>query len=131
MSSSAAQSAESAIRALDTKFMANAAAGDARTLVDDFYAEDAQLLPPGSPIVAGKEAIHRMWQATLHVAGDLKLDTQQIEVCGDLAYAVGQYSMKSRVPGQAETEQKGKYLVVYRRSDGDWKAVADMFSPNS
>jgi ketosteroid isomerase-like protein len=62
---------------------------------------------------------------------DLTLDTTSIEVCGDMAYGIGQFRMAVEPPGGPRSEQAGKYLVVYRKQpDSTWKAVADMFNAN-
>jgi ketosteroid isomerase-like protein len=118
------------IRAMDEEFMRNAEAGNAQALVEAFYAEDARVLPPNHPVVGGKSAIREFFgSGLLPVLKSLKLDTTHIEISGDLAYAVGNYSMKMRAEGGGETADKGKYVVVYRRQSGsEWRAVADMFS---
>ena len=116
-----------AIRAMDTEFVANVRAGNVERLVSAFYADDARVLPPNSPPVEGKAAIIALWKTVLAsgVSG-LDLNTTHVEASGDLAYGVGAYHMK-----MGESETAGKYVVVYRRRGGQWRAVADMFSPNS
>ena len=121
------------LRRMDAGFMANAKLGDAGILVESFYAEDACVLPPGREIVRGRRALVRMWKGII-AAGlkDLALNTTEIDVHGDLAYGIGQYHMTVEPVGGARAEEAGKYLVVYKKqTDGAWKAVADMFSPNS
>ncbi len=118
---------QSVIQAMDREFMANLEAKDVVKLVESFYAEDARLLPPNHPPVEGRKAILEMWKGFL--AGGVKslaLNTTYIELSGNLAYGVGQYTL------HAEGEQQGKYIVVYRRDrSGTWRAVADMFSSNA
>ncbi len=112
--------------------MANVKAKDAARLVDAFYADDARVLPPGHPPVNGKAAAREFWQGVLASGvSALDLDTTHIEVSGDLAYGVGSFVMHVQKAGSAPAEQRGKYVVVYRREPaGGWKAVADMFSSN-
>ncbi len=119
------------IRAMDQEFSANVRARDAACLVDAFYAEDARVMPPNQPVVQGKAAIQELWKGIL-MSGvlSLTLDTTHIEVSGDLAYGVGTYVMTQERQGGPPGEQHGKYVVVYRRRQGDWKAVVDMFSSN-
>ncbi|MBZ5583834.1 MAG: DUF4440 domain-containing protein [Acidobacteriia bacterium] len=113
--------------------MTHARRGDAQRLVDSFYSEDACLLPPNRDIVRGAASIVRMWKGV--IAGgmkDLTLDTTEFDVHGDMAYGIGRFQMVVEPPGSRRTEQSGKYLVVYKKQPGGaWKAVADMFSPNS
>ena len=121
------------LRRMDEEFGSNAKTGNAQLLVERFYAEDACLLPPNREAVRGSRAITQVWKGVI-AAGlkDIRLETTQFDVHGDMAYGIGMYHMTVEVPGGPRTEQIGKYLVVYRRMpNGDWKAVADMFSPNS
>ena len=116
------------IRAMDAEFVRNANARNVDALVQGFYADDAQLLPPNAAKVSGKQAIIDFWKAFIGAgASDVSLDTTDISASGDLAYGVGRYKFK-----MAGAPQEGKYVVVYRKQqDGRYKAVADMFSSNS
>jgi ketosteroid isomerase-like protein len=122
------QDAARQIQALDAEFMRLANAKDAAALTDTFYAEDAKLLPPNSPIVQGKAAIREFWTAFMQIAGnDIKIDSYEISVAGDLAYCVGRYS--GTLNGAHQT---GKYVVVYgRQGDGSYKAIADIFNADA
>jgi ketosteroid isomerase-like protein len=93
-----------------------------------FYADDAQLLAPGAPLIRGKAAIRDFWTAFLLVAGpEVTLDSQTIEASGDLAYGVGRY--EAEIGG---ARQQGKFVVVYRRqADGGYKAIADIFNADA
>ena len=116
------------IRAMDAEFVQNANAGNADALVQAFYADDAQLLPPNAPKISGKVAIAEFWRGIIKAgASDVSLDTTEVSTSGDLAYGVGKYKFK-----MAGAPQEGKYVVVYRKQqNGRYKAVVDMFSSNS
>jgi uncharacterized protein (TIGR02246 family) len=118
------------LRALDEEFVRNANAGDAGKLVSGFYTEDATLLPPNAPLVRGADNIRGFWQGVLDAgAGDVTLETTQVDASGDLAYGVGRYSFTMPAEGGERGRDRGKYLVVFRRqADGSWRCVADMFS---
>ena len=118
------------IRAMDAEFVRNVAAGDAEALVNAFYAEDAEVLPPHAPLLSGREAILAFWKGGLLAAGaQVSLDTRRIEESGDLAYGSGVYTLTMPAPGGGTTTDKGKYVVVYRRqANGEWRAVADIFN---
>ncbi len=119
------------IRAMDEQFVRNVKANDANRLVEDFYAEDARLMPPNQPVLQGKAAIRGLWSAFLPAIVEMTLDTTHVDASGDLAYGVGQYTMKLTPPGGQPSEDRGKYTVVYRRQpDRSWRAVVDMFSSN-
>jgi len=127
-SSAALADAARQLRALDAEFVRLANAGDAKALVEAFYAEDAQLLPPNAPKAVGRAAITQFWKTFIDAgAKDVRLDTTDIQASGDLAYAVGKYTLT-----MAGQQHEGKYLAVYRRgSDGRYQAVVDTFSANA
>lgn len=117
--------AQNAIRQLDADFMKAANGKDAAGLVNRFYADNAVLLPPGSPAVEGRGAIQKFFQGFIDAgATNVTLDTTTIESSGDLAYGRGRVTFS--MGGKTEV---GKYVVVYRRqSDGSWRAIADIFN---
>jgi ketosteroid isomerase-like protein len=116
------------VQDLEAAFVRNANAGNAAAVVEEFYAEDAQLLPPNSPIVKGKAAIRDFWTGIIAAgAGDVTLETLEVAASGDLIYNTGHYGFS--LGGDRHI---GKYVVVYRRqADGGFKAVVDSFSPNA
>jgi uncharacterized protein (TIGR02246 family) len=125
---SGASAAAQEIRTLDAAFMKLANERDAAALTEVFYAEDAQLLPPGAPAMRGRAAIREFWTAFMQVAAnDVTLDTHTVEAAGDLAYGVGRYSHV-----MDGVRHHGKYVVVYRRqANGGYKAIADIFNADA
>ena len=121
---------QSALRAMDEEFVRNANRKDAAALVAGFYAEDATLLPPNAPMISGAAAIRDFWTSVINAgAADVSLNTTKLEVSGDLAYGIGNYSFTLPAATGERTRDDGSYMVVYRRQpDGSWKVVADMFS---
>jgi ketosteroid isomerase-like protein len=73
------------------------------------------------------------WKATLDGPVEtITLDTTHIDVLGDLAYGFGTNAILLTAAGEAPREEKGKYVVVYRRQPaGDWKIVVDSYSSNA
>jgi ketosteroid isomerase-like protein len=117
----------SAVRALDAAFITHANNRDAAALTSAFYADDAVLLPPNSPIVRGAAAIQAFWQAFLDQGvTDAVIETVDLSESGDLAYGIGSYSYAVPSAGVTDT---GKFLIVLgRQADGAWKAIADQFN---
>ena len=113
------------LRDMDEEFMRNVRARDVNRLVEQFYADDARLLPPGQPELSGKPAILQAWTAFFSGGLEsLELDTQHTEASGDLAYGTGTYRLTMN-----GVLSRGKYVVVYRRRpDGSYRAVADIFN---
>jgi len=129
-STAARQETAQTIRAMDEEFVRNVNSANLGALVSAFYAENAELLPPGAPLMGGHAAIREFWRgmvsAGLHVS---VLETKRIEESGDLAYGCGVYELTLSPPGGGTVSDKGKYVVVYgRQPDGTWKAVADIFN---
>ena len=72
---------EAAIREFENAANAKNAAGLAA-----FYAEDATLLPPGSPLIKGRSSIQAFWDGFIKAgASDPKLQVVHVESSGDLA----------------------------------------------
>ena len=119
----------SIILAMDQEFVRNVEAKNAEQLVNAFYAEDAQVFPPGQPLVSGHQAIKQLWGAFVPLLKQILLTTTRIEVSGELAYGTGTYEMTLSQPDGSTVEDRGKYVVVYRRQpDGSYRAVADIFN---
>jgi ketosteroid isomerase-like protein len=53
----------SIIHAMDEEFMRLLTAGELKQLTANFYAEDAQFLPPNLPAFVGRPAIQQAWKA--------------------------------------------------------------------
>jgi uncharacterized protein (TIGR02246 family) len=95
-----------------------------------YYADDASYLPPGAPIVVGKDAIRKAWANFLAIPGiTLKTTTKKVDVgrSGDLAYEIGAWDMTLNDKDGKPVNSKGKYVVVWKKQpSGEWKAVLDM-----
>jgi uncharacterized protein (TIGR02246 family) len=98
-----------------------------------FYTDDATLMPPGSPMVEGRDGIRAFWQAFLDAgASDPKLRIVKVRVAGETAYEIGTWEANMPGPQGGVARTSGKYLVVWQRqSDGSVKMVADIFNANS
>ena len=122
------QDAGRIVQDLEANFVRLANTGDAVAMTNAFYAEDAQLLPPNSPIVKGISAIRDFWSGVIAAgASDVTLETLDVAASGDLIYNTGHYGYNL-----GADRHIGKYVVVYRRqADGGYKAVVDSFSPNA
>jgi uncharacterized protein (TIGR02246 family) len=113
------EDAERAIRQASDQVERCARAGDAEGMLRA-YADDAWVIPPGQPMVRGREQVGALLRAAVAGGGlDLAIETLSIQALGDLAYRVGRY----RMGGAA-----GRFLGVWRReADGAWRCVAEMF----
>ena len=95
----------------------------------DLYAADALVLRPNVPAVRGAAAIREFFFAALDAGlGEVELEPMRVEVFGDLAYEAGRCKMLIPVAISKRREERGKYLVIFARQAGDWKAIADCWS---
>lgn len=96
------------------------------------YTDDASVLIPNMPILAGKDAIRSGLKPMMSDPNfALTFEATKVDAAksGDLGYTQGTYSMTISNPKtKAPMTEKGKYLTVYRKqADGTWKAVEDTF----
>ncbi len=95
-----------------------------------FYAPDGRFLVPNAPIAEGHEEIAAMWDVLLQLPNAaLSFGPTVIEVAqaGDMAYDLGTYSLNHDGPS-GRVDDRGKYVVVWKRVDGEWKAAADILN---
>jgi uncharacterized protein (TIGR02246 family) len=120
---------ESAIREIEIEAR-NAAAGRDLERYLCFYADDASLFWPGTPLVTGKDAIRELMNAFFAMPSfSLSFHTLKVQVSqsGDLAYSYGINTVTFTDPNGNAVSDKGKYLTVYRKQqDGTWKVTADI-----
>lgn len=92
---------------------------DARALAA-LYLDDAQILAPNLEIVRGRLAIEEFWRSEL-AASTLRQTSKVLEVedHGGVAFEAGSWLMRHPEDGAAGTG--GKYLVVWKKSGGQWK----------
>jgi uncharacterized protein (TIGR02246 family) len=122
---------EQLIRELDAKWVAAVAAKDAAA-VAEFYAADGMFLAPNAPLVEGRKGIAEAWAGLLGLPGiSLTFEPTRIEVSesADLASDVGTYSLAFDGEGGRVRDQ-GKYVVVWKKENGAWKILADIFNSN-
>jgi len=120
---------EQAIRGQVEHWLELVKAKDA-TAIAALYTEDGAVMPPNGPIGMGPEAIQQAWAGMLATPGfDLTFVPEQIVVSasGDMALDRGTYTLMVAPDGTSMTDT-GKYVVVWRKVDDEWKAAADIFN---
>lgn len=96
-----------------------------------FYAPDGRFMVPNAPIAEGRTAVAAMWGHLLSLPGvALTFGPTHIEAAasGDMALEIGTYALGFDRAGAARVEDRGKYVVVWKRLDGAWKAAADILN---
>ena len=116
------------VDAVNKQFMEAFARRDAAAL-GLLYTEDAQVLPPGSPMLEGREAIVNMWQSmlALPIAG-IQLETADLGTGEASAWEVGRYRLTRN---DGTTAEAGKYIVIWRHDESGWKIYRDMWSSDT
>lgn len=91
-----------------------------------FFTEDVMLLPPGEPMLRGREAFIETYQERMRqsVGGTHTNVLIDFGVEGDMAYQIGTYAI-----ADADPPERGKFVnVLKRQSDGTWKVCVSIFN---
>jgi len=95
----------------------------------EFYAADAMVLRPNVPPVRGAAAIREFFFGALEAGlGEVELEPLRVELMGEVAYEAGRCKMLVPVAMGKRREERGKYMIMFSRLNGEWKAVADTWS---
>ena len=125
---SAAAQDKPTIQKLNDAWLAAFGKGDLHALAE-LYAEDAYVLPAGAEMVHGRQAIQGFWDNTMKQLGDGKLTIVDVQPLGpDAAREIGTFSFKTK--GNASEEVGGKYVVVWRKINNQWKLATDIWNMN-
>ena len=95
----------------------------------ELYAADALVLRPNVAPVRGTASIREFFFAALDAGlGEVEMEPLRVELFGDVAFEAGRCKML--VPGATgkRREERGKYLIIFTRQDGEWKFAADCWS---
>ena len=113
------------IKEKDDAFSKAFVTGDSASLVNS-YTEDGKIFPPNSDAVIGRSAIAGMISQYLKY-GIKKFHDETTALYGneDNLIEEGNYFMGD---GKGNTIDKGKYMDVWRKVDGDWKIYSEIFN---
>jgi ketosteroid isomerase-like protein len=117
---------EQAVRNTDAEWSKVAASKDLDKTVS-YYADDAIVLPPNSPMVTTKDGIRDLWKGFLDSFSSISWNTSRVEVAkaGDMAVTTGTYELTMKDGSQ----DHGKYCEVWeKKPNGKWQVATDMFS---
>jgi ketosteroid isomerase-like protein len=99
-----------------------------------FYAEDAIIQPDGAPQIRGRDAIAASYR---HFFEDSRLKEFYakgshitVSQSGDLAYELGVNRTVLADP-EGDLVDVGKYLLVWKKIDGEWMVVVLTFSSDA
>jgi ketosteroid isomerase-like protein len=89
------------------------------------YTEDAQLLPPGPPVVNGRAAIKDFWANDIATSNStFAITTDANGVAGDWAWRSGSWRATA-ADGSGAT---GKFAEIWRRTASGWQLHRDIWN---
>ncbi len=101
--------------------------------VANLYTEDARYLPPGFPLVEGRDAIRAFMDGIFAwVFRSLDLQTQDLIDAGDYVIEIGSFGLGADSQDADQVQAAGKSVAIYRRgSDGSLRLAIDAFNMNA
>ena len=113
------------INAANSVFMQLYASGNAAALAE-LYTEDAVVLASNQDLVTGKNEIQALMQNLIDSGlKSITLITLEAERFDNTATEMGRYIFENK---EGQIVDKGKYLVIWKLTDGQWKFHRDMFN---
>jgi ketosteroid isomerase-like protein len=97
--------------------------------LDQVYTAGARILPPGAPLVEGREGIKKFWSDTV-LALDAKsavLASLIVMPAGDGVVEIG----KATLSLNSGAEVEAKYVVYWKNEAGLWKWHVDIWNFNA
>ena len=118
------------IDAANQKFGAAYDKGDAAA-VARLYTPHATILPPGADMATGRDGIQKVWAGAIQ--SGLKftsLQTVSVERFGNAAREIGRFTAELPNAQKQMTKLVGKYVVIWKRSNGTWMLDSDIWNLN-
>ena len=111
----------------DECFMEHFHRQDAAGLAN-MYTADAQLLPPNADFMIGREAIQAFWQGAMEMGlKEAEIEIVEVEQLDETAVEMSRYKLFGA--GKQLADQ-GKFIVIWKYVDGQWKLHRDIFNSN-
>lgn len=92
------------------------------------YTEDAKIFPNNMQILEGKDII-KYWTLPEGISTPYhKITQSEITITNDTAYDYGYYEGKTKNTKGEERTWGGKYVIVWKKINGDWKMYLDIWN---
>jgi ketosteroid isomerase-like protein len=94
-----------------------------------YFATDATIYAPGMPAITGPDAIRKTFGEMAGAPGfalSFAPTKATVAASGDIGYTAGTYEMST-----AGGTEKGKYVTTWKKENGEWKVVEDIFNADS
>lgn len=101
--------------------------------LDQIYTSDARILPPGAPMIEGREGIRKFWtdMVTGANAQSAVLTSLDVMPSGGGAVEIGHTVLTVAPAGQPQAQMEAKYVVFCKQEDGRWKWHVDIWNLNA
>lgn len=92
------------------------------------YTDDAKIFPNNMKILEGKDII-KYWTLPEGISTSYhKITQSEITITKDTAYDYGYYEGKTKNSKGEEKTWGGKYVIVWKKINGDWKMYLDIWN---
>jgi ketosteroid isomerase-like protein/pimeloyl-ACP methyl ester carboxylesterase len=101
-------------------------------LIEALYMPDGILLPPNTSPIEDHRAIASVWKSWSEIPNvEIAFGADRVVAAssGDMAYDYGWYTFAFDTD-RGRSEDKGKYVVVWKKVNDAWKVAAHIFSSN-
>ena len=96
--------------------------------MENLYTDEGQILPPNGKVITGKTGIGEFWKGAMAMGiKSLNMHTDEVELHGDTAIEISQATLFGE---EEHVIDEIKYIVIWKRQDGEWKIHRDMFNSN-
>lgn len=102
--------------------------GDIDELVS-MYTDDGKIFPNNLKIMVGKTDLKSYWTIPKDVKiSHHKVTPTEIKIENDIAYDYGYYEGKTLTKNKKEVSWQGKYIIVWKKIDDQWKIYLDIWN---
>jgi ketosteroid isomerase-like protein len=100
--------------------------------LDQIYTANARILPPGAPMIEGREKIKEFWSNMVESVNAKSVVLESIDVikAGEGVIEIGRATLTAGPEGQ-QTQMDVKYVVHWQPEEGQWKWNVDIWNANS
>ena len=116
----------------DAQWAALASEGQDVDAILAYWTNDAVVIPPDLPVVAGQEALREYVEQSLQIPG-FRITWSSTDVSfspdGHLAYLVGTNSVTLDGPDGTSIHSAGRVITIWRKEeDGEWRCCVDIWN---
>jgi len=109
-------------------FSKHVVAGDYEAIAAS-YTSDGKIFPNNMDILEGTENLEKYWKpgsgsSVIHH----KVTPTEIRILDNEAYDYGYYQGVSKNSSGEESKWRGKYVIIWKKIDGQWKIYLDIWN---